>query len=292
MTSGGADPRGDPASERRPRFLDPRELRSEIRAGRWTTTTADQAPGHAQANVVVLPRDLAFDFLVFALRNPKPCPVLEVLEAGDPVPRLSAPEADLRTDVPAYRIYERGAMVDEVSDIGDRWQDDAVGFLLGCSFTFEEALVQAGIPMRHHEVNCTVPMYRTRVPTRPAGIFRGRMVVSMRPIAAGDVSRAVQVTSRFPAVHGAPVPVGAPEELGIADLDRPDYGDPVPIKEGEVPVFWGCGVTPQSVALEGKPEWMITHSPGRMFVSDVPNQDLDVLGGSFPDRSGAVHPDL
>ncbi len=282
MALGGTDPKAprDPAGH--DGYPDPHGFRALIRAGQWHTTTADQAHGYAQANLVVLPKHLAFDFLVFASRNPKPCPVLEVLEAGDPVPRLTAPEADLRTDVPAYRIYERGELVDEVTDIVGHWREDAVAFLIGCSFTFEDALVQAGIAMRHHEVGCTVPMNRTELSTRPAGIFSGRMVVSMRPIAAGDVSRAVQVTSRFPAVHGAPVHVGSPEDLGITDLASPDYGDPVPIKEGEIPVFWGCGVTPQSVALDGRPEWMITHSPGRMFVTDVPNHELDVLGGRFP----------
>lgn len=269
----------------RARFTDPAEFRDEIRAGRWTTTTAGQAPGFAQANLVVLPRALAFDFVVFCLRNPKPCPILEVLEPGDPVPRLTAPHADIRTDVPAYRIYREGELVDEVRDISSLWNDDAVALLIGCSFTFEEALIQSGIEMRHQAMNCTVPMYRTTVKTRPAGGFHGRMVVSMRPIASAEVSRAVQITARFPSVHGAPVHVGDPMDLGIEDLDRPDYGDPVTIERDEVPVFWGCGVTPQSVALDAKPEWMFTHSPGRMFVTDVRNHELDVFGGGFLDRT-------
>lgn len=261
--------------------LDPKSLRAEIRAGRWRGTTAGQAPGYAQTNLVVLPRELAFDFLTFAQRNPKPCPVLEVLEPGDPVPHLTAPEADIRTDIPAYRIYRNGELVDEVLDISAQWRDDAVGFLLGCSFTFEEGLVQAGIPVRHQELGVTVPMYRTSRQTRPAGVFHGRLVVTMRPIPAERVAQAVQITARFPGVHGAPVHVGSPEALGIEDLGKPDWGDPVPVHEGEVPVFWACGVTPQSVALDSKPEWMITHSPGRMFVTDLPNHELDVLGGSF-----------
>jgi uncharacterized protein YcsI (UPF0317 family) len=265
----------------RPAFSDPGELRAEIRAGRWRDTTSGQASGYAQANLVVLPRDPAFDFLAFCLRNPKPCPAMEVLEAGDPVPRLTAPSADIRTDVPAYRIYRHGELIDEVTDITSEWRDDAVAFLLGCSFTFEEALTLAGIPVRHQEVGCTVPMYRTSIQTRPAGPFYGRMVVSMRPIAAGMVSRAVQITSRLPRAHGSPVHVGEPEAIGIEDLDRPDYGDPVRIAPEEVPVFWACGVTPQSVALDAKPAWMITHSPGRMFVTDVPNGEFDVLGGGF-----------
>jgi uncharacterized protein YcsI (UPF0317 family) len=262
-------------------FDDPEALRAEIRAGRFTTTTAGQAPGLVQANLVVLPAHLAFDFVVLCHRNPKPCPLLEVLEAGDSVPHLTAPGADIRTDLPAYRIYRRGRLEDEVTDASSHWRDDAVAFLIGCSFTFEEALIASGVPVRHQEVGCTVPMYRTDVQCRPAGPFRGRMVVSMRPIPPGLVGRAVQVTGRFPLAHGGPVHVGDPETIGIDDLARPDYGDPVPMKDGEVPVFWGCGVTPQSVALDSEPELMITHSPGRMFVTDVPNHDLDVLGGSF-----------
>jgi uncharacterized protein YcsI (UPF0317 family) len=260
---------------------DPAALRAEIRAGSHTATTAGRASGFVQANLVVLPAQLAFDFVVFCQRNPKPCPLLEVLERGDPVPRLTAPAADIRSDVPSYRIYERGRLVDEVTDISEHWRDDAVAFLLGCSFTFEEALIRAGIPVRHQEVGCTVPMYRTGRQCRPAGPFHGRMVVSMRPIPAELVGRAVQITARTPAAHGAPLHVGEATALGITDVGRPDYGDPVPIRSGEVPVFWGCGVTPQSVALDSEPEWMITHSPGRMFVTDVPNHELDVLGGGF-----------
>jgi len=256
-------------------------LRAQIRAGTYTDTTAGRAPGVAQANLIVLPAALAFDFAVFCQRNPKPCPLLEVLEIGDPVPRITAPDADIRTDIPSYRIYERGELAAEVSDITSQWRDDAVAFLLGCSFTFEEALIDAGVPVRHQELGCTVPMYRTGIQCRPAGSFGGRMVVSMRPIPAAKISRAVQVTARLPAAHGAPVHVGDPAAIGILDLGAPDYGDPVAVGNGEVPVFWGCGVTPQSVALDSRPEWMITHSPGRMFVTDVPIRELDVLGGGF-----------
>lgn len=262
-------------------FLDPKDLRAQIRAGQWDVTTSGQAPGFAQANLVVLPRDLAYDFLVFCLRNPKPCPLIEVLEAGDPVPKLSAPTADIRTDIPAYRVYRRGEFVGEVQEILADWTEDAVALLLGCSFSFEEALQAAGIPMRHQELRCTVPMYRTILQTRRAGSFHGRIVVSMRPIAAGMVSRAVQITARFPSAHGAPLHVGDPAAIGIDHLGRPDYGDSVPIKSGEIPVFWACGVTPQSVALDAKPDWMITHSPGRMFVTDLANSDIDVFGGAF-----------
>lgn len=262
-----------------PNFSTPAELRAEIRTGRWTETTAGQAPGFAQANLVVLPRALAFDFLVFCLRNPKPCPVMEVLDPGDPVPGVTAPTADIRTDLPAYRIYRHGDLEEEVTDVISEWSDDSVAFLLGCSFTFEDELTKAGIPMRHQEIGCTVPMFRTSIQTKPAGPFAGPMVVSMRPISADLISRTIQITSRLPNAHGAPIHLGDPATIGIRDIDSPDYGDPVPIGHGELPVFWGCGVTPQSVGLEAKSEWMITHSPGRMFVTDVPNRELDVLGG-------------
>lgn len=261
--------------------VDPATVRSSIRAGDYTGTTAGLAPGLAQANLVVVPAALAFDFVVFCQRNPKPCPLLEVLEPGDPVPQITAHNADVRTDIPSYRVYRNGELAEEVTDITEHWRDDAVAFLLGCSFTFEEALLEAGVPVRHQELGTIVPMYRTSVNCRAAGSFSGRMVVSMRPIPATKISRAVQVTARFPAVHGAPVHVGDATALGITDIGRPDFGDPVPIGSGEIPVFWGCGVTPQSVALDCKPEWMVTHSPGKMFVTDIPNHELDVLGGGF-----------
>lgn len=270
-----------PAGQKTGSVVDPAAARAPIRAGDYTGPTAGLAPGFAQANLVVVPAELAFEFVVFCHRNPKPCPLLEVLEPGDPVPHLTAPESDLRTDIPAYRVYRHGELVDEVTDIIGDWREDAVGFLLGCSFTFEEALIEAGVPVRHQELETTVPMYRTNVDCRPAGSFGGKMVVSMRPVHATKVSRAVQVTGRLPAAHGAPVQVGDPAALGIADVARPDYGDPVPIAHDEIPLFWGCGVTPQSVALDSKPEWMVAHSPGRMFITDVPNHELDVLGGGF-----------
>lgn len=256
------------------RHGDPAALRADIRAGRFTATTAGHCPGFAQANLVVLPREAAYDFLVFAQRNPKPCPVLEVLDAGDPEPRLTAPGADLRTDLPAYRLYRHGERVEEVGDLLAHWRDDAVGVLIGCSFTFEEALLAAGVPIRHIEEGVTVPMYRTDVDCLPAGRFSGPLVVSMRPIPARAVARAVEVSARFPDVHGAPVHVGDPAALGIADLDAPDWGDPVPVRDGEVPVFWACGVTPQAVAVASRTPWMATHAPGRMLVLDLPNDRL------------------
>jgi uncharacterized protein YcsI (UPF0317 family) len=255
----------------------PAAVRAAARAGEIHTSTAPLAPGHAQANLVVLPSALAFDFLVFAQRNSRPCPVLEVLDRGDPVPHSVAPNADVRTDLPAYRVYRRGQPEEEVSDIRSLWGEDSVAFLIGCSFTFEAALSTAGVPLRHVELGRTVPMYRTSLELRAAGPFHGHMVVSMRPIPVTLVDRAARATARYPAMHGAPVHVGTPGEIGIEDLGRPDFGDPVPVRPGEVPVFWACGVTPQAVAAASRPELMICHSPGKMFVTDIPHKDFDVL---------------
>jgi len=254
--------------------LSPADLRAQCRTGAWTAPTAGQAPGYVQANLVVLPAEDAFDFLLFCQRNPKPCPLLEVCEPGDPVPRRIAPQADLRTDLPLYRVYRSGNLVETVADIRHLWRDDFVSFLIGCSFTFDHVLIRAGIPVRHVELNCNVPMYRTNIPCTPAGRFSGRLVVSMRPLRPGEAIRAVELTAPLPQVHGSPVHIGFPEQIGIDDLNRPDWGDPVPVKEGELPVFWACGVTPQAVALEAKVPLMITHSPGCMFVSDLREHEL------------------
>ena len=251
----------------------PAEVRSACRDGRWQRPTAGLASGFVQANLMVVPREAAFDFLLFCQRNPKPCPIIEVVEAGRTEPRC-APGADLRRDLPRYRIYRAGRLADEATDVSAQWRDDLVAFLIGCSFSFEEALADAGVPLRHVERGCNVPMYRTSRPCVPAGRFSGPLVVSMRPIPAAQVALAVQVTSRFEKVHGAPVHVGAPEGLGIADLGRPDYGDPVDVRAGELPVFWACGVTPQSVALASRLPFCITHAPGHMFVSDLRNVDV------------------
>jgi uncharacterized protein YcsI (UPF0317 family) len=232
------------------------------------------APGYAQANLVVLPRELAYDFLLFCQRNPKPCPVLDVTDPGSAMPRFAALDADLRTDLPRYRVYRDGELVDEPLSIEAYWQDDLVAFLLGCSFTFEHGLVQAGIPLRHLQDGSNVPVFRTTVPCRPAGIFHGPLVVSMRPMPADLVASAVRITARYPSVHGAPVHIGSPETLGIANISAPDWGDATPIEEGEVPVFWACGVTPQAVAMASRPAFMITHSPGHMFVTDIPITSL------------------
>ncbi|MEE9199208.1 MAG: putative hydro-lyase [Dehalococcoidia bacterium] len=255
----------------------PRQIREEARSGKLRGVTAGLALGYTQANLVILPRDYAFDFLLFCQRNPRPCPLLEVLEPGQHEAASIAQGSDIRTDLPAYRVYREGVLEGETSEITELWRDDLVSFLLGCSFTFEEALLRAGIPLRHIEMGQNVAMYLTNMETRPAGDFSGPMVVSMRPIRKAKVIKAVQVTSRYPAVHGAPIHIGDPKAIGIQDLSRPDYGDPVEIKEDEVPVFWACGVTPQAVAVKSKPSLMITHAPGHMFVTDLLNEDIAAL---------------
>ena len=250
--------------------LTPHEARARFRDG-LVTPTAGWSRGFTQANLVVLPRELALDFLVFAQRNPKPCPVLDVLEAGE----VSGPllDGDVRTDLPRYRVYVDGELVAEPTDVASYWRDDLVSFLVGCSFTFEGALLEGGVPVRHLEQGCNVPMYVTDRRCRPAGALSGPLVVSMRPVPAAQVADAVRISGRYPAVHGAPVHVGDPAALGIADLDRPDFGDPVEVREGEVPVFWACGVTPQAAVMESRPALAITHAPGHMLVTDARDSD-------------------
>ena len=253
------------------------EMRELIRSGQWSGVTSGVAPGHVQANLAILPRDLAFDFLLFCQRNPKPCPLLEVMEPGRTEPVLTAPGADIRTDVASYRVYEHGELTGVVDSLLDYWRDDLVTFLLGCSFSFETAMVEAGIPLRHQELGRNVSMYITNIATTPAGVFSGPMVVSMRPIKRGQIVRAVQVTSRFPATHGAPVHIGDPAAIGIHDLDRPDFGEAVHVLPDEEPVFWACGVTPQAVALNCKPSLLLAHGPGSMFITDHKDVDYAVL---------------
>lgn len=255
----------------------PAKLRQQFREGKLVCSTAGMADGYVQANLVILKKELAFDFMLFCQRNPKPCPILDVTDPGSPIPTRLAPTADLRTDVPKYRIYRHGELMSETTDIQSYWADDMVAFLLGCSFTFEQALLHNGIPVRHIEENRNVPMYQTNISCTEAGEFHGPMVVSMRPIPQSDVVRAVQVTSRFPSVHGAPVHIGDPTLIGIKDLSHPDFGEPVTIKNGEVPVFWACGVTPQAVAMTAKPELMIAHAPGYMFISDLRDEEMAVI---------------
>ena len=256
------------------RKLPPDRVRALIRNGRWKNPTAGLALGYAQANLVVLPARYAFDFLLFCQRNPKPCPLLEVLERGGFEPREMAPGADLRTDLPRYRVYEKGVLVEEVKDLSRYWKSDFVSFLLGCSYSFELALLEAGISLRHVEEGKIVSTYITNIPCKKAGAFEGPLVVSMRPLPPDKVVRAIQITTRFSAVHGAPVHIGDPSEIGIGDLGKPDFGDPLRIAPGEVPVFWACGVTPQTALVKSKPDMIITHSPGHMFITNVRNEDL------------------
>ncbi|WP_154491674.1 MULTISPECIES: putative hydro-lyase [unclassified Paracoccus (in: a-proteobacteria)] len=254
----------------RPDLKIARDARAECR--NHVTPTAGMAPGFTQCNLIALPRDWAWDFLLFAQRNPRPCPVLDVTDPGNPRTEL-APDADLRRDIPLYRIWRDGILVDEVADATQAWAEvpDLVAFLIGCSFTFETPLQAAGIGIRHIDQGCNVPMYVTNRPCRSAGRLHGPMVVSMRPIPADRVAEAAMISGRFPAVHGAPVHVGAPEALGIADLGRPDFGDPVELRPGELPVFWACGVTPQAALMASRPPFAITHAPGHMFITDVPD---------------------
>lgn len=250
------------------------QARLAIREGRWTTHTSGLADGYVQGNLVILPKAQADDFLRFCQRNPKPCPVLAVSEPGRAgLPSLGA-DLDIRTDLPRYRVWRRGELVDSPTEIRDLWRDDLVSFVIGCSFSFEQALLEAGLPLRHVEQGRNVAMFRTSLQTEAAGPFRGPMVVSMRPFSAQDAIRAVQVTSRFPDVHGAPVHIGDPAQIGIADLARPDYGDPIEVLPGELPVFWACGVTPQAAIAQARPEFCITHAPGAMLITDLLNQQL------------------
>lgn len=251
--------------------------RRRIRTGSFTGPTSGLAPGNVQANLVILPKDLAHDFLRFAQANPRPCPVLAVSEAGEPRFPSLGEDLDIRTDLPRYRVWRNGELMEEPTDIRHVWRDDLVSFAIGCSFSFEEALLADGIEVRHIARNCNVPMYRTNIPCVSAGVFSGPMVVSMRPMRPADAIRAVQITSRFPSVHGAPVHLGLPHQIGIADIARPDYGDAVPVGADELPVFWACGVTPQAVIAQVKPAFCITHAPGMMLITDLRNTKLAVL---------------
>lgn len=252
----------------------PAEVRRLIREGQICGPTAGMCAGYAQANLVVLPKALAYDFLLFAQRNPKPCPILEVSDAGSrDLPKI-APGCDIARDIPKYRVYDRGVLRGEYTDVAEFWREDFVSFLIGCSFSFEGELLEAGVPVRHIEEGRNVPMYITNLQCEPAGAFAGPMVVSMRPLPPEEVPRAVQITGEMPRVHGAPVHIGDPAAIGIADLSRPDFGDAVTVRPGEVPVFWPCGVTPQAVVMQVKPEIVITHAPGCMLITDVKNINL------------------
>lgn len=260
-----------------PENLTPYDFRQSVRDGRFRGPTAGQCGDYAQANLAILPSAHAGDFLRFCQANPKPCPLLGVGEPGQwHVPVLGR-EVDIRNDVPAYNVYRDGRLAEETDSLADLWQNDFVVFAIGCSFSFEQMLAQEGIPLRHAEEGRNVPMYRTRIANRRAGVFGGQLVVSMRPMRGAEAIRAVQITSRFPAIHGAPVHIGDPAELGIEDLDKPEFGDPVTIKPGELPVFWACGVTPQTAIMAAKLPLAIAHKPGHMLVTDIKNASLAVF---------------
>lgn len=252
----------------------PADCRTAIRAGRWRGHTSGLAVRHVQGNLVVLPQALASDFLLYCQRNPKPCPLLAVGEPGDPALPTLGQGIDIRTDLPRYRVWREGRIDEEAGDITALWQADFVSFVIGCSFSFEQALLDEGVPLRHVRQGRNVAMYRSSIATVPAGPFSGPLVVSMRPMKAADAIRAVQITSRFPAVHGAPVHIGDPALIGITDLSSPHYGDSVEVLPGELPVFWACGVTPQAALVQAAPPMAITHAPGSMLITDRLNHEL------------------
>ena len=250
------------------------EARARIRAGAWSGPTSGLAPDHVQGNVVILPRGLAADFLRFCQLNPKPCPLIGVSEPGDASLPMLGEGIDIRTDVPRYRVFRDGRCVDEPNDILRWWREDLVSFVLGCSLSFEQALRTGGLRVKHIESGTAVPMFRTSLATQPAGPFHGPLVVSMRPYRPADAIRAIQITSRFPTMHGAPVHIGMPEAIGIRDLSRPDFGSPVDVRPDELPLFWACGVTPQAVVEAGTLEFCITHYPGAMLITDLRNAEV------------------
>ena len=256
--------------------ISPAELRQKIRNGAHKGNTSGLCAGYVQCNLVILPADWAEDFLAFCEANHKPCPLIAVSQPGEfNLTKLGA-DIDIRSDIPSYRVFENGQLRNEVNDISDLWRDDLVAFLLGCSFSFEEALIAEGLDVRNVTEAVNVPMYRTNIDCTAVGQFAGQMVVSMRPFAPPEALRAAEISGRFPSVHGEPVHYANPEHIGITDIDQPDYGDSVTIKEGEHPLFWACGVTPQVALENAKPPFCITHSPGSMLVTDMKNSDLAV----------------
>lgn len=273
-TAGAADDRPLVLVDEHAHAWSPETARARIREG-LAGPTAGVAAGRTQANLIAVPADWAYDVLLFCTRNPQPCPVLDVTDAGSWTTVL-AEGADLRTDLPRYRVWRDGELVDEPTDVRAYWREDLVSFLIGCSFTFEWALARAGVPIRHVEQGRNVPMYVTTRPCRPAGRLRGPLVVSMRPVPPEHLAAAVRESRRFPAVHGGPVHCGDPSVLGIGDLGRPDFGDPVEYSPDDVPVFWACGVTPQAAVAASRPPFAITHAPGRMFLTDALDEQYRV----------------
>jgi len=258
--------------------MTPYQLRQTIRSGNMTTNTSGLCSGFVQGNLCILPQDYANDFLKFCHLNPKPCPIVGMSESpGDFRLKSLGQDIDLRTDIPQYKLFENGQSVAQVNNIEQYWRDDLVAFVLGCSFSFEEALLADGLDVRNLSEGVNVPMYRTNIACQAAGPFAGNTVVSMRPYKPADAIRAVQICSRFPSVHGAPIHFGDPAAIGINDIAAPDFGDAVTINPGEVPVFWACGVTPQVAVEQAKPDFCITHAPGCMLVTDLNNSKLSIL---------------
>ena len=258
--------------------ISPLELRHKIRSGEFTGNTSGYSKGYVQGNLCILPADWANDFLQFCQLNPRPCPVVGMSSsAGDYGILKLGDDLDIRTDIPSYRIFEDGELIKEVTDISDIWRDDLVTFVLGCSFSFEEALIADGLEIRNVSEGVNVPMYRTNIDCASAGRFSGKMVVSMRPMLPTDAIRAIQICTRFPSVHGAPIHFGDPDLIGIKNINTPEFGDAVTIRENEVPVFWACGVTPQVALEQAKPPLCITHAPGCMLVTDLPNSHLAIM---------------
>ena len=258
------------------RSLSPAELRKLIRSSKWTSPTTGVAPGYVQANLVMLHRQEAFNFLLFCIRNPKPCPILDVLDPGQVEPSIAA-GADLRLDLPRYNLFEQGKFKAEVENVVDIFDEEMVSFLLGCSFSFENGLLAAGIPVRNLEEGKNVSMYITNRSCVPAGPFSAPLVVTMRPMKPEEAVRAAQVTTRYHLTHGAPIHLGSPEDIGITDMGRPDFGDPVTILADEIPVFWACGVTAMLAATSTPLPLVITHAPGHMFVSDLRDENLTLF---------------
>ena len=253
---------------------DPRQVRLAIRTGKYRGNTAGLAPGHVHGNVCILPKEYAEDFRLFCERNPKPCPLLAMSKPGDPLLPTLGHDVDIRTDVSGYRVFRDGKLAQEAADIRDLWRPDLVTFILGCSFSFEQALMEDGLRLRYVDEGKNVPMFRTNVDTVPAGRFSGKLVVSMRPFQPAEAIRAIEITARYPRVHGSPVHIGRPDLIGISDLSEPWAGDPTEVRADEMPVFWACGITPQSVVLDAKPSLCITHQPGHMLVTDLENASL------------------
>jgi uncharacterized protein YcsI (UPF0317 family) len=272
MAISSAAQQGDDRSSGLPSVI----ARREYRAGKYGST-AGVAPGYVQGNLVILPQEQAAAFHRFCQLNPKPCPIIGMSDVGNPsIPALGL-DLDIRTDIPQYVVWKDGEAIDRPYEVTKYWRDDLVSFVIGCSYSFEEAMMADDLPIRHIEQDVLVPMYRTNIACKAAGPFAGPMVVSMRPLKPADAIRAVQITSRFPAVHGAPVHLGLPQSIGIKDINKPDYGDAVRINDDEIPVFWACGVTPQAVIAAARVPFAITHAPGVMLVTDLKNKHLAVL---------------